>query len=89
MAQLKTPSYCIIYNRAVKLVKTLDGGLAVYVYSPEEDEFKLAIGLLHRFFCGGTETDEVSEEEFNAYVAKQRAEVKRKRGILSLDEVAG
>jgi hypothetical protein len=75
---VRLPRYCIIFDRAVKAVHTPEGGAAILVYSPQKDEFEPATGLVHQFFCG-EETDFVSEEEFNAFIAKQRADAKAKQ----------
>jgi len=76
---MQLPRYCIIYNKAVKMVRTPDGGISVLAYVPEEDRFERALGLLHRIVFAGSETDFVSEQEFEAYMAQQRAEAQAKR----------
>ncbi len=74
---MQFPVYCIIFGRAVKRVGTPDGGCAFVVYSPARDEFEPAMGFMHQILCGN-ETEALSEEEFEAYVARQRAEAKSK-----------
>jgi len=74
------PRFCIINgNRAVKAAETEEGGLAVLEYIPEHNEYRLAMALLLRFSCGDIDTDIVSEEEFEAFVSKQRAEAQQRR----------
>lgn len=75
---MQFPAYCIIFEKAVKAVRAPDGGLALLVYSPAKDEFEPAIGLVQQMFFG-EDTDFVPEEEFEAHVARQRAEAKSKQ----------
>ena len=80
MAPMSWPKFCIINGeRAVKAVPTEDGGLAVLEYRPESDDYQGAVALLHRFSVGDTDTELVSEQEFELFIAQQRAEVKRRR----------
>lgn len=68
------PRFCIINGkRAVKAVPTEDGGLAVLAYLPEQDEWAPALTLQPRLSFGDADTDFVSAEEFDAFVAEQRA----------------
>jgi hypothetical protein len=74
------PLYCIIFSdRAVTAARTPDGGLAFAAYSPAKDEFEPVTGEFVFQALFGEETDYVSEEEFEAFVARQRAEAKSKR----------
>jgi hypothetical protein len=68
MAEMKLPSYCIVFDRAVKAVETEDGGMTVLVYDPEKDTFVREIGMLEYALGYSPEADIVSEEEFEAYV---------------------
>jgi hypothetical protein len=64
-------------------------GVAVLEYLPEKDESRLAMAHLLRFSFGDIDTEFVSDEEFEAFVAKQRDEIRKRRGILLPDEVNG
>ncbi len=80
------PKFCIINgDRAVKAVPTEDGGLAVLEYRPEHDDYVGAVALLHRFVFGDIDTDLVSEQDFELFVATQRAEAKRRRAAEPTD----
>jgi len=76
---MEFPVYCIIYNRAVKAVRTPEGGVAVLSYSAAKDDFEPAMEVAHRIFYPGLETDFVSEEEFQAYVDRLRAQAKSRQ----------
>jgi hypothetical protein len=81
------PGFRIINGeRAVKAVPAEDGGIAVPEYCPEEDEYPPALALRHRPSFGDSDTDFVSEDEFEAFVAKQRAGAKfhRESGLLGV-----
>ncbi len=71
---MEWPKFCIINGeRPVKAVPTDDGGLTVLEYIPERDEWAPALTLLHRLTFGDADTDFVSAEEFQAFVAALRA----------------
>jgi hypothetical protein len=73
------PRYCVIFDRAVKVVPTEGGGSRVLVYNELKDEFEDPPAALARYFPND-EAELVTEEQFNAYVDKLRAKGAAKRG---------
>ena len=67
------PRYCLIFDRAVKLVLTEDGGSRVQVYNAICDCFENPHPSLARYVLfPNDETVPVTEAECNAYVEKLR-----------------
>ena len=70
--KMNLPLYCILKGaRAVKAVKTDEGGIAVFQYYPEDDDFKGNIRLLDRILSDDLDVMYVTEEEFNEFVERQ------------------
>ena len=75
-AESPWPIFCIINGeRAVKAVRTEEGDLAVLEYRQEHDDYRGAV-VLHRLCFGDTDTEFVSEEGFELFVAQQHAGAK-------------
>jgi hypothetical protein len=68
------PIYCIVGSRAVKATRGPDGSVDVQVYVADEDEFRRATWFINELVNPGPDTELVSKDEFEAYVARQRAE---------------
>jgi hypothetical protein len=70
--KINLPVYCILNGeRAVKAVKTDEGGIAVFEYYPEDDDFRGNIRLLDRILFDDLDVQYVTEEEFNEFVKRQ------------------
>ena len=73
---MKCPVYCIINGKAVKAVRTKFFRIEILRYCSKTDEFKRDMQYLeHIYFPTGTkalDTDIVSKEEFDEYVAQLR-----------------
>ena len=66
----KLPRYFIVGIRAVKLIETNNGkNVGVFVYDEKIKDFVRNIDFLSRVY-ESSESEEVTEEEFNAYVEK-------------------
>jgi hypothetical protein len=66
------PLYCILNGEtAVKAVKTDEGGIAVFEYYPEDDEFRGNIALLNRILSDDLDVKYVTAEEFNDFVERE------------------
>jgi len=75
------PRYCVIFDRAVKLIPTEDGGSRVLVYNEIHDAFEDPPPSLARYvFFPNGEAELVTKAEFNAYVEELRASVAANRG---------
>lgn len=73
------PRYCLIFDRAVKLVSTEDGGAQALVYNEIRDVFEdPPPGMTRYLFFPNDEAEPVTEERFNAYVAALRAKAAAK-----------
>jgi len=69
---MNLPLYCILNGeRAVKAVKTDEGGIAVFEYYPEDDDFRGNIALLNRILSDDLEVRYVTAEEFNDFVERE------------------
>ncbi len=70
---LDLPRYYLIFDRAVKLVPTEDGGCQVMVYNKINDSFETPHPSLARYvFFPNDEAELVTEVDFNAYVEELR-----------------
>jgi len=70
--RMNFPLYCILNGEtAVKAAKTDGGGIAVFEYYPEDDDFRGNIGLLNRLLSDDLDVKYVTEEEFNEFVARE------------------
>ena len=73
---MQTPKYAIKNGRAVKAVRTRKGGLDIFCYVPERNEFERAMRYLeHLYSPTGTkalDTDFVSKTEFEEFVGELR-----------------
>jgi hypothetical protein len=73
---MKCPVYCIINGKAVKAVRSKFFRIDILRYCPESDEFKRDMQYFeHIYFPTETkafDTDLVTKEEFDAYVAQLR-----------------
>ena len=77
---LDLPRYCLIFDRAVKVVSTEHGGARVLVYKEIRDTFEDPHPSLARYvFFPNDEAELVTEAEFNAYVEELRARAAAKR----------
>ena len=75
------PRDCLVFDRAVKVVPTEDGGARVLVYNEIRDAFEDPHPSLARYvFFPNDEAELVSEAEFNAYVEELRARAAGKCG---------
>jgi hypothetical protein len=76
---LTLPRYCFIFDRAVKLVPTADGGSQALVYNEIRDAFEDPTpGMTRYLFFPNDDSELVTEERFNAYVAELRAKAAAK-----------
>ena len=74
------PRYCLIFDRAVKLVPTEDGGCRVLVYNEGRNVFEDPHPSLARYvFFPNDEAELVTEAEFNAYMEELRVRAAAKR----------
>jgi hypothetical protein len=70
---LDLPRYYLIFDRAVKLVPTEDGGCQVMVYNKINDSFDAPPPSLVRYvFFPNDEAELVTEAEFNDYIEELR-----------------
>jgi len=88
---MKLPIYCILHGyRAVKAIRTDEGGLTVLEYYPADDKFRMDIGLLHRVLSDDLDVEYVTKEDFDAFVERERAkyqadpELRRKEKITAM-----
>ena len=78
------PRYCLIFDRAVKLVSTGDGGCQVLVYNEIRDSFEAPHPSLARYLLfPNDEAELVTEADFNAYVEELRVKAAAKQGAAS------
>lgn len=76
---LTLPRYYLIFDRAVKLVSSGDGGAQALVYNEIHDAFEDPPPRMTRYlFVPNEEAELVTEERFNAYVAALRAKAAAK-----------
>ena len=76
------PRYCLIFDRAVKLVRMEDGGAHALVYNAVRDEFEDPPPELARYLLfPNDEAEEVTEAEFKAYVEKLRVREAARRAV--------
>ena len=69
---MNLPLYCILNGEtAVKTVETDEGGIAVFEYYPEDDDFRSNIGLLNRILSDDLDVKYVTAEEFNDFVERE------------------
>ena len=74
------PRYCIVGRRPVKLVETSDGGMDCLAYDWDTGELVRNMDYLTRACLPDDEVDVVSVEQFDAQLARLRAEGGRPRG---------
>ena len=83
------PIYCILNGeRAVKAVKTDEGGIAVFEYYPEDDDFRVDICLLDRIVFGGLDVEYVTVEEFNEFVERQGSKYRADPQLRQKEKIA-
>lgn len=71
---MNLPLHCILNGEtAVKAVAIDEGGIAVFEYYPEDDDFRGNIRLLHRILSDDLDVEYVTAEEFNEFVERQRS----------------
>ncbi len=72
--KMNLPLYCILNGEtAVKAVKTDEGGIAVFEYYPEDDDFRGNIDLLNRILSDDLDVKYVTAEESPLPYARQGA----------------
>jgi hypothetical protein len=70
------PKYFAVNDRPGKLVSTADGGLDVIALDMQTGEWVRDYDFLHAVYGSGRDVDKLTEEEFDALVAKTRAWIK-------------
>jgi hypothetical protein len=71
---MNLPLHCILNGEtAVKAVAIDEGGIAVFEYYPEDDDFRGNIRLLNRILSDDLDVEYVTAEEFNEFVERQRS----------------
>ena len=72
--KMNLPLHCILNGEtAVKAVAIDEGGIAVFEYYPEDDDFRGNIRLLNRILSDDLDVEYVTAEEFNEFVERQRS----------------
>jgi hypothetical protein len=72
------PWYFALNDRPVKVVETRNGGLDVITLDMKTGEFVRDHGSLPAYYEGGRDVDDLTEQEFEALVAKHRAWIRGK-----------
>jgi len=67
------PRYCIVGARPVKAIETEDGGMDILAYDWSTGEFVRHMEYLTRVCLPNEEVEVVSQQEFDAHVAKLHA----------------
>jgi len=81
------PRYCLIFDRAVKLVPTEDGGAHARVYNAMRDEFEDPPPELARYLLfPNDEAEEVTEAEFNACIEELRVREARRAAAIEVKD---
>ncbi|OQY89946.1 MAG: hypothetical protein B6D38_05110 [Anaerolineae bacterium UTCFX1] len=74
------PRYYIVGLRPVKVIRTNDGGMAIYAFNWETGSFELAMKYLFRLEkARNDDVERVSEEEFSRKVEELRKEIAAKK----------
>lgn len=73
---MEIPFYCIVNDHAVKGTEPPEGGLQILAYFPDEGEFRGAGWFLKAIlgYSSDADVEFVSEETFEQFVQKQRAQ---------------
>jgi hypothetical protein len=72
------PWFFALNDRPVKVSKTRDGGLEVISLDMSTGEFVRDYESLPAYYEGGRDIDDLTEQEFEALVAKHRAWIREK-----------
>lgn len=62
------PIYSIVGSKAVKLIRTENGGIGAYAYNRKTGQFELAMKYLDQVLFGKDDVESVSETEFELYI---------------------